>query len=355
MRSIAGQAVDRFEIESGRGFILPDQYRVFMNESRVNLPDGAYLAKVRFDVANSSRPMQNAFPFYVKDGQPVPEEASGELLLELQRQSAGFTVSPAELFVELQPGGRRAQTVELTNLTRETIRVRPSLLEWSRGPGGRDVALSGDPGHGRSARGYVEIRNPEVDLLPLARSRVPIMVALPRSAEGEWYCALSFDRDDVQLNASPEARARRGAMLSIHAAGTGTKVAEISGLKAMRKPNGAQVFTVEFRNTGDLGFAPDVTFYLRDDRGDAVAKTTPPSAPAMVQAGAAGRVSTELATAVEPGTYRLEVALKFDPRKPPLVQQVEVEIAPVLRPVEAAGAGDAAQVDSSRTTGEGGQ
>ncbi|MFC1636891.1 hypothetical protein ACFL5Z_18865, partial [Planctomycetota bacterium] len=243
IRSEAEQLVDRFDLEAGRGFILPGHERLFKNRGTVNLPDGVYLMRIRLEAQNSRRPMQNSFPFYVENSQPKVAELTDELRAKLQKQSAGFIVSPAEMLISLRPGGRRSQAVELINLTRDTIELKASLMEWYRGADGNDLVADSKVPHGRSGRDAVTLRQSEIQLRPLSRRRVPITIALTKEAAGERYVALTLDRTDVQLDASPAGRVRRSTMLRIYAEGTGQINGEITRLEAVRKPNGAVVLT----------------------------------------------------------------------------------------------------------------
>jgi len=323
VRSEAEQLVDRFELEAGRGFILPGHERLFKNRGTVNLPDGVYLMRVRLEAQGSARPMQNAFPFYVKEGQPQVAEITDELRAKLQKQSAGFIVSPAQMLVSLRAGGRRSQAVELINLTRDTVNLQASLMEWYRGADGNDLITDSVAPHGRSGRGAVEIRQPEIALRPMSRRRVPITVSLTKDAVGEQYCALTFDRTDVQLDTSPAGRARRSTMVRIYAQGTGQINGEITGLEATRKPNGAVDLILRFKNTGSIGFTPDVSFRIVDENDMSIGKISPSMAPLFTQAGCEGNISAEWSRVLDPGEYTAEVTFRPSQNKPPLVKRAK--------------------------------
>lgn len=326
VRSNAGQLVDRCELGAGRGFVLPGHERLLESRSTLELPDGAYVVQIQLEVERGKRPMRNAFPFAVQNGLPSVQEITPELLAELEKQSAGFIVRPGQLSVSLRPGARRVQAIEITNLTEEPLRLRPTTLEWMRLPDGRDLVLETEPAHGRSCRGFVDRAEEIVEIRPLSRRRLPVTVALPPDEVGESYCAILLDRVDLQLDASPRGRARRSVMLRVLAQGTTEAKAEIAGLEVVREPNGAVAFTVDVRNTGDLGIVPDVTFHLRDDRGDVVARTRPAVQPALVQAGGEARIRAEYDKVLEPGSYPADVTLRFDPNRPPITANAKIEI-----------------------------
>lgn len=332
VRSEADQLIKKFELAAGRGFILPAHERLFQSKLRVSLPDGAYLAKIRLE-AKGAAPMQNAFGFYIKDGRPTVAELTEELKAALMKQSAGFTVTPVQMLVALPAGGNRTRAVELVNLTRKAIQLRASLVEWYRTPGGRDLASAGKPPHGRSGRDWVKLREKQITLRPRSRQRVPVIVSLPKTAEGEAYAAVTFDRADVQLDASPAGRARRSAMLRLWAQGTGTESAKVTAFEATRRPNGALVLTVRFKNTGSLSIGPEPRFSIEDSDGRTVGKPMPPATPPAVQAGGEGIVSAEWPRVLDPGTYTAQLSLRFSPKMPPITRRTEFV---VFVPAEAA-------------------
>jgi hypothetical protein len=321
IRSEDEQLIDRFEITAGRGFILPGHERLFRNRGKVNLPDGVYLMRIRLEAKNSRRPMQNTFPFFVEGGRPEATGITDELRTKLQEQSAGFVVSPAQTFIPIHPGGRRSQAVELVNLTRDTIKLQAKLMEWYRNPDGNDLTSDSPVPHKRSGRNTVKIRQPEIELHPMSRLRVPIIVSLPKDASGEQYCALTFDRTDVQLDMSSTGRMRRSTMIRIYADGTGEINAEITGFEAFRKPNGAVDLQLQFRNTGNVSFTPDISFRMIGENDRPIGKVKPVMDPLLTQAGCEGIVSAEWSRVLDPGEYTAEAAFRPSQNMPPLVER----------------------------------
>jgi len=322
VRSDADQLIDKFEMGAGRGFILPMHERLFRSKLRVNLPDGMYLAKIRLS-AKGEAPMQNAFPFYIRDGEPTVAELTDELKAKLLKQSAGFTVSPAQRLVALRAGGQRMQTIELVNLTKQTLTVQAGLLEWYRGPDGRDTVSDAKPPHGRSGLEWVSLREKALELRPLSRRRLPVVVSLPKTATGERYVAVTFDREDVKLDASPIGRARRSSMLRLWAEGTGTQKAEATDFRATRKPNGAMEFAVRVRNVGDLSIAPETVFDVKSEDGKSVGEARPAAAAAAIQAGGEMLISAEWPRVLDPGQYSAELSLRYSPKAPPIMMRTQ--------------------------------
>lgn len=321
VRSEAGQLIERFELAAGRGFVLPEHERLFTSKVPVNLADGVYVAHIRLEVENSRQPMRNSFPFYIEDGEPNVTEITDELRAKLEKQSAGFTVSPVQMLVAVRPGARRSQAVELVNLTGNTIHLQATLMEWHRTPNGQNLVSDEKPPHGRSGRALVDLRLPEIELRPLGRRRIPIMVAVPKDATGERYVALTFDRADLQLDTSPAARTRRSVMIRAYAQGTGTTGAEITRFEATRKPNGVIDLSVRFRNTGDIGISPEAAFTISDENGRQVGKVKPTAGSPFVQAGCEGVISAEYSRVLDPGEYTAELTFRADRNKPPVTRR----------------------------------
>ena len=321
VRSEAGQLVERFDLASGRGFILPDHERLFASRGAINLPDGLYVVRLTLEAQNSRQPMTNAFPFYVKEGLPTVAEITDELRAELNKLSAGFAVSPAQMQVVLRAGARRTQAAELVNLTRETIRLNAAVMEWYRSQDGRDLVSLEKPPHDRSGRSFVSLQEQEIELRPLSRQRVPLVVALPKGTTGERYAAVTFDRADVQLDRAPAARASRSTTIRVQEEATAAPAAQMTKFQAARTPNGTIEFTAQFKNTGNVGLVPDVSFSITDENGSAVGKVTPPGDPSFVQAGGEGTVSAEWSRVLDPGQYTGQLTFRFSPNKPPIIER----------------------------------
>jgi hypothetical protein len=328
VRSEAGQLIKKFSLEAGRGFILPMHERLFRGDLRVSLPDGAYLAHIRLK-SQGAKPMQNVFPFYVRQGQPKVATLTDELRAKLKKQSAGFAIFPPQALVTLSAGGRRTHAVELVNLTKESLELRASLVEWFRDPVGRDLVSSDKPSHDHSGRDWATLREETMTLRPLSRQRVIVTISPPKTAVGERYLALTFDRVDVQLDASPIGRARRSARLRLWVQGTGEEKAAIAAFEVNRKADGTMEFVARCRNTGDMSIQPEASFAIQREDGNSIGKVAPMTQPAIVQAGGEGIIKAYWPRVLSPGTYRGELTLRYSGNKPPIVRRIEFSVPPL--------------------------
>ncbi|NIA15248.1 MAG: hypothetical protein GWP08_14355 [Nitrospiraceae bacterium] len=333
--SESGQLVEEFEVTSGRGLLLPEHQRLFKSKSQVNLADGIYRADMRLTLDHSSRPMEKSFNFYVDQGHALVAEISDDLRAKLSRQSAGFVVTPSRITVAARPGGRRTEAAQLLNLTDEVLHVTVAAAEWYRTSSSKDLVAFEEPPHGHSGSSILSCVNRVIELAPKSRQRIPMVVEVPRGATGERYAALCFDRADIELDQSPEARARRSTMVRIRAEGTGEFAAETVSFDAKRNPKGAFDLTVLFRNTGNIGFTPEISFAIRDAEGGTVDKVRGPEQPPFVQAGGEGMVSREWTKVVEPGEYVAEATLRYDPDKPALTARAPFTVPAISAVAEA--------------------
>jgi len=320
LRSQAGQVVGRFELAAGRGFILPQHERLFVSHLPVNLPDDIYVTAVRLQAENSGRPMRSAFSFYIQNGEPTVAKIPDAVRDQIRKQSAGFTVSPPQIWLPMQAGARRSQAVELVNLTRETLRLHARVLEWSRAADGQDRVSAEAPSHARSGRALVRLMQPEIELAPLSRRRVPVVVSLPKEATGERYVAIAFDRADMELDASPAGRTRRSSLLRVYAQGTAKTEAAITRFDAVRQPNGAVQFRVTYQNKGNVSIAPEVSFAVLDEGGTALGKIMPSDPAAFVQAGCQGVLSAQWQRVLNPGNYRGRATFRTTRNTPPVTR-----------------------------------
>ena len=325
VRSEAGQVIESFDLVSGKGFLLPDQERVFSSIGKITLPDGIYAAHIRLDRQRGG-PMKTIFPFVVREGRPTVTEVTDEMRTRLAARSAGFIISPHTLDGLLKPGERRPQAVEVRNLTREKITLKADVTEWQKTPDGQDTVADRDPEKPRSAAGWLGLRSEEVVLGPLARRRLPILITVPRDAQGEAYAAVSFSRPDKELDQSPRGRAQRSVLVRVRARGTLQTDAKIEQFTFKRQPSGSLLFITRMKNTGNAGFEPQVIITIKDGAGNEAGRIRMWEGLGLVQAGGLSNIEAAYDKILEPGEYTAEVALRFDPNKPPRVERLKLEI-----------------------------
>ena len=338
MRSEGGLTLERLELSSGRGFLLPGHERLLSNRGVINLTDGAYVAHVRFDVEGSKQPMQDSFSFYIVDGQPHVEQVTDEVRAKLSRQASGFIVTPSFVQVPLRPRGRRTAAVEIVNITNQPVRIAAKPAEWGRAPAGADLVTDEPAAHGRSAREFIQLPNAAVEVAPRSRARFPIVVTLPVAAAGEFYAAVCFDREDLDLDKSPESRMRRSALITIAAQGSAQSAASIQKFTALQNAKGAVEFTVEYNNTGNVNFAADLSVSVMDANNAILGRIRPSEPPPYVQAGGKGLICVNWTQVLDPGSYTGVLSLRFDQNKPALSARAAFEAGMLTQPAQSAAA-----------------
>ena len=326
LKSSFGQSIENIPLTSGRGFVLPRHERLFNTEIEINLSDGMYVAEVNLIVEDSSRPIRGIFPFYVNEGIPKVGEPTEDLLAQLKRKSPGFIVTPLSIELQIPPGGRRSKAVEIKNLTDESLQISCQIKEWYRSPQGEDLIVGEIPPHKRSAANMLLISKENFKVLPRSKRRIPVTVALPRNARGEYYAALVFDCSEVELENNPEALLRRGILIRVSSMEKSQQSLIIEKFTVRRQATGALLFGLKCRNTGEVGVSPEIKVSIRDSNGKEAGKIYPRMPNEFIQAGTERLIQFEWRQIIDPGHYTAELTLRFDPEKPPITKRAEFDI-----------------------------
>lgn len=326
VKSSFGQSIENISLTSGRGFVLPQHERLFNAEAKINLSDGVYITEVNLRVEGSSRPIRGIFPFYVSEGTPKVGEPTEDLLAQLKKKSAGFIVTPLSIDLQIPPGGRRSKAVEIKNLTDENLQISCQVKEWYRSPQGEDLIVGEIPPHKRSAANMLLISRKDFKVLPRSKRRVPVTVALPRNARGEYYAALVFDRPEIELENSPEALLRRSILIRVSGMEKSQQSLIIEKFTVRLQATGALLFELKYTNTGEVGVTPEIKVSIRDSNGKEVGKIHPRIPNNFIQAGAERLIQFEWRQILDPEHYTAELTLHFDPQKPPITKRAEFDI-----------------------------
>ncbi|MBE7559023.1 hypothetical protein HS125_08765 [bacterium] len=320
IRSEAGGVVEALEFTSGRGLLLPAHQRLYRSKSRIKLPDGSYLMKLSLiPEGRQAQPMETHFPFHLRNGDPSAAELTEAQKAELRAQSQGFLLSPTEAALSAPPGARRTQSVDIANLTRDPLTVRAAIMQWVRDGASQDLVETRAPAAHRSAASFLSGSLGEIELPPLGRRRVPIAVALPREASGEYYAAVCFQRAGLDASETARSRARHSLLLRVGGQGTRAPAAVLTALQVRRKPSGAFEFDLSLRNSGNAGFVPEVTFNVRDADFNVTGKLLATEKVSFIQAGGEARIVMDWNQVLDAGEYQLEAVVRYDPSLPALV------------------------------------
>ena len=290
-----------------------------------NLPNGLYVAEINLSTG-SGRPMRRKYPFVIKDGVPAVTEITDELRAELAEQSTGFLVIPPQLNISFLPGGKRPQVIELRNLTRDKLPLELMIREWIQESDGSNLVITDKTKQDRSAAEWLQLRYTNLELMPLSIRKIPILVDIPRDASGERYAAITFDRKDIDLDDSPRGCAKRSVLLQVLAQGTGKPSAKVETLTASLKSNGVIELSTQVKNNGNIGFTPEVVFRIIDQFNHEIGRLRATEEQTFIQAGSLGMVAMEWDKILDPGKYKVELNLRFDPNLPVIVEQTNFTI-----------------------------
>jgi len=264
-----GRAVSQAAFETRTGLVLPGSHRVFQAVLPGRLGDGIYT--VRADFFAGGRRLAGATQTVtlikgnVTAGRPTPEQEAA-LLAGLPR----FDISRGRAHYDLAPGGQRADSVVIRNVTNKTIEVIPELMFWDLDENADLYFGTKDSRHGRAGMQFVTYSPQRLKLAPGRLVRVNYTVKVPRGAAGEYYPALVFHEQGRPLPKDPLLIRQHALVLSLAAKGTcerQTKVA-VAGFK--RDAAGGGTLQVTVSCVGNAGVEIEGTARITGAGGKAV-------------------------------------------------------------------------------------
>jgi len=326
VRSEDGQAVREVPFAAGRGIILPDNERIFVNKSDIVLPDGIYLARIRLEEAHSKRRVQHDYPFHVRDGVPSIAPLTDDIRQLLLRHTLGFAVSTTQVAVEAKPGARKTQAVQLINMTKEKIPIKAVYSNWVRNASGEDLVTILDS---TPTESLLSLRQSEFELPPLGKRQVPLVVALPKDKVGETFAAVTFNRPDRPLGNTPHECARRSVLVRMIPSGTLSPAGEITALTSSRRPTGVLDFKTSIKNTGNSSWEPEIILDIMGKNGQSAGRVYGKSEQMFrILPGGSANFTLSYDQILEAGTYTAQLMLRFDPNKPAITKDAKFEVPP---------------------------
>lgn len=324
VKSEDGQIINESPLTAGKGFILPEHERLFSTKSEIKLPDGVYLAEISLVEEHSKVRVQRIYPFFIKDGTPSIAPLNDETRQLLLRHSLGFGISTTEVAIEVRPGSRKTQAIQLINMTKEKIPVEAVLSNWIRNASGDDLVTILDS---TPTESFLSLRQTKFELPPLGKRQIPLLISLPKDKTGESFAAVTFNRTDRPQGYTPFECARRSALVRMISTGTLAPAAEITSFTINRKPDGILDFKASVKNTGNSSWEPDfyVDINTKSARniGKCYGKVTEKFR--ILPSGTAD-YNFSWNQILQPGSYTAQFVLNFDPNKPPARKDMTFEV-----------------------------
>ena len=232
--------------------------------------------------------------------------------------------SPLRVEVQALPGGSNTQSVTLTNVGTQPVRVRASLADWYLSRDGAPQFEEPGPARAFTASDWVRFAPPEFIIEGGRQGTVRFTVTVPQSTEAAGYrTGLLFDfmpndPDGAVRAKQVTVRSRIATLIYVHVAQAGGQAGQAGQPPAAVELTDLQVRTREqtevvatLKNVSRRSVRTKGTMVLYDKSGAVVRQVPVPDVPILPESERDVAVSTgESTDALPPGDYRVE--LKID-------------------------------------------
>jgi len=228
--------------------------------------------------------------------------------------------SPLRVEVQALPGGSNTQSVTLTNVGTQPVRVKASLADWYLSRDGAPQFEEPGPARAFTASGWVRFAPPEFIIEGGRQGTVRFTVTVPQSTEAAGYrtgLLLDFtpnEPDSAVPAKQVTVRSRIATLIYVHVAQAGQAgqppaAVELTDLQVRTREETEVVATL--KNVSRRSVRTKGTMILYDKSGAVVRQVPVPDVPVLPESERDVAVSTgESTNGLPPGDYRVE--LKID-------------------------------------------
>jgi len=225
--------------------------------------------------------------------------------------------SPLRVEVQALPGGSTTQSVTLTNVGTQPVRVRASLADWSLSRDGAPQFQEPGPARAFAASGWIRFAPPEFIIEGGRQGTVRFTVTVPPGTEAAGYrTGLLFDFSPTDPDGAVRAkqvtvRSRIATLIYVHVgqAGQPPAAVELTDLQIRAREETEVVATL--KNVSRRSVRTKGTMVLYDTSGAVVRQVPVPDVPVLPESERDVALSTgDSANRLPPGDYRVE--LKID-------------------------------------------
>jgi P pilus assembly chaperone PapD len=253
--------------------------------------------------------------------------AAGAAVARPAAAQVSIEASPLRVEVQAVPGGTNTQSVTLTNVGGQPVRVRASLADWYLSREGTPQFEEPGPARPFTASGWVRFAPPEFIIRGGQQGTVRFTVTVPQGAEAAGYrTGLLFDfspdePDGVVRAKQVTVRSRIATLIYVHVAQAGPAghppaSVELTDLQVRTKEQTEVVATL--KNVSRRSVRTKGTLVLYDKSGAVVLQVPVPDVPVLPESERDVAVSTgESPKPLPPGDYRVE--LKIDVGQPAVI------------------------------------
>jgi len=237
--------------------------------------------------------------------------------------AAQVSVEASPLRVEMQalPGSSNTQSVTLTNVGTQPVRVKASLADWHLSRDGAPQFEEPGPARAFTASGWVRFAPPELVIDGGRQGTVRFTVTVPQGTEAAGYrTGLLFDFTPTEPDGAVRAkqvtvRSRIATLVYVHVGQTAAAV-ELTDLHVRKREETEVVATL--KNVSRRSVRTKGTMILYDKSGAIVRQVPLPDVPVLPESERDVAVSTGESTSGLPaGDYRVE--LKIDVGQPAVI------------------------------------
>jgi P pilus assembly chaperone PapD len=242
------------------------------------------------------------------------------LLLLAGAYSAGaqtsVEVSPLRVDLKMAPGQATTQAVTLTNMGKETVRIRATLTDWHLTKDGTPQFEEPSDERKYAASGWTRIAPPELVIEPRQQATVRFSLSVPQGAEPAGYrTGVIFDFAPAAANPLAQAtkqinvRNRIATLIYAHV-GTPPAAVDMTDLRSRVAPEQTIVFAT-LKNTSARSVRTKGTLRLLDVDGKLVREVQVPDVPVLPESerDVAISLSNGGAPPLPAGEYRVEVRI----------------------------------------------
>ncbi len=238
--SSAGVRLETVPLESGQGYILPGRTRNFRASGGGSLVDGYYLMSFNLRT-REGRTITENLPFSIREGKVRFNETAEGTEALLKAAMPRFRLREKILQRNLSPGGDSYLAINLQNVSNDTIKLHPELLEWFIDPSGYSKFSNVLPPHNRSCTDWIEILDTDIVLLPKRSTSVKAKVHTPEDAvDGEFYGAITFIPEGVDPELLDQFRGIRTQLMILKGPDAGKVAVEIDSVYIETRTDGEE-------------------------------------------------------------------------------------------------------------------
>ncbi len=209
-----GLKLESAQLESGRGYVLPDRIRNLEAYGAQPLNDGYYMVRITLQTGEG-RSISNSYPFAIYEGEVYPGALTEELSGLIRAASPGFRFGKPLIQQRISPGGASYVVVKLSSSIDDSLVLTADLIDWKLDEGGAPVLTREAGTWPRSCAEWIEMVDEEVVLAPGRNSTFKLRVHAPQDASGDYFTGLVFNRKGVEEGEAMEFTAPRTQLIAV--------------------------------------------------------------------------------------------------------------------------------------------